>query len=586
MLFHLFREFYKDQIIGAHIIPNLALLEEWMEQRNYNLKKLGYYVEHNNKSGARATIKLGTKFYWLKREKLDAVNYYKKRIQEIDIQIKELKAKSFKENTGIAFVTFSSKDAQKRCIKDFNKIKNSPVGFINKQLRIQDWNVERWSYPSDIIWRNLNRSHKTRILRKVLIFIAILWISFLWITPLTFIDKLDYIRIKEEEFNIFSVVTESYISPFLLFFISSVLIPWVIRKIASYEFHELKSRKESTIMNKNYIFIFLNWTIVPLVNLTMLQTFIINRQIDYDGFLERVTHSTEFLLRFLIQITFVSWTIQLLASPYFATKKFKKWVNHEYSEENWEFQEWFFNIGYSVPYNSSIFTLVLLFSTIVPLVLPLGSIFFYIKYLFDKYNLIYVWPEQFESAGKISRNKPITYSIIAIVLYQIAMVVVFIVTKDVLKYVTLIILSLIGFGGIIYVIKKDNSKLSIIDGKKQRKVSIILNHKNNEKQYSYQTNVVLDEENKDEIVELLRNAYIHPWEKNFHAPVFKRGTNKRNSVRFLFDIDEDEESKKCKSEGDNKERHSTFTSEEDNDESRSDSHANEKANSSFKAGIQ
>ena len=200
--------------------------------------------------------------------------------------------------------------------------------------------------------------------------------------------------------------------------------------------------------------------------------------------------------------------------------------------------------------------------------------------------MIYVWPEQFESAGKISRNKPIAYSIIAIVLYQIAMVVVFIVTKDVLKYVTLIILSLIGFGGIIYVIKKDNSKLSIIDGKKQKKVSIILNHKNNEKQYSYQTNVVLDEENKDEIVELLRNAYIHPWEKNFHAPVFKRGANKRNSVRFLFDIDEDEDSKKCKSEGDNKERHSTFTSEEDNDESRSDSHANEKANLSFKAGIQ
>lgn len=76
-------------------------------------------------------------------------------------------------------------------------------------------------------------------------------------------------------------------------------------------------------MNKNYIFIFLNCTVVPLVNLTMLQTFIINKNIDYDGLLERVSHSTEFLLRFLIQITFISCTIQLLASPYFASKKFK-----------------------------------------------------------------------------------------------------------------------------------------------------------------------------------------------------------------------------------------------------------------------
>ena len=38
MLFHFFREFYKDQIIGAHIIPNLAQLEEAMEQRNFYLK--------------------------------------------------------------------------------------------------------------------------------------------------------------------------------------------------------------------------------------------------------------------------------------------------------------------------------------------------------------------------------------------------------------------------------------------------------------------------------------------------------------------------------------------------------------------
>ena len=285
--------------------------------------KLGYYVEQNNKTGTRATIKLGSKLLCLKRQKLDAVNYYKKRIQEIDLQIKELKAKSFKENTGIAFVTFSSKETQQKWIKEYKNMKNRPVGFINKQLRIQDWSVEKCTYPGDIIWKNLNRSFKTKYLRKVLILIAILCTSFLCITPLTFIDKLDYIRIKEEEFNLFSVVTESYISPFLLFFISSVFVPWFIRKITSFEYHEIKSRKESSIMDKNYVFIFLNWTIVPLVNLTMLQTFIIKRDIDYDGFLERVSHSTEFLLRFLIQITFVSWTIQLLASPYFATKKFK-----------------------------------------------------------------------------------------------------------------------------------------------------------------------------------------------------------------------------------------------------------------------
>ena len=354
MLFHFFREFYKDQIIGAHIIPNLAQLEETLEHRNFNLNKLGYYVEKNNKHGKRSILKRGTNFLYFKQEDIDAVNYYKRKIQEIDRDIPKLKVNWFKSNTGVAFVTFSSKETTLNVIKDFEKIQNSPVGFINKQLRIDDWSIERSSSPSDIIWKNLNKSYTTRYLRKVMIFIAILVISFLFITPLTIIDKLDYIRVEKEEFNIISLVTESYVSPLLLYFISSVFVPWVIRKISHYENHESYSRKESSIMDNNYIFIFLNWTIVPLINLTMLRTFIINRNIDYNSLLERVSHSTEFLLRFLVQITFVSWTIQLLASPYFATKRFKKWVNREYREEKWEFQEWFFNIGYSVPYNASI----------------------------------------------------------------------------------------------------------------------------------------------------------------------------------------------------------------------------------------
>lgn len=75
---------------------------------------------------------------------------------------------------------------------------------------------------------------------------------------MTIFDKLDYIRIEEVEFNLISVVTESYVSPFLLFLISSLFIPWISRKIISYEHHENKSQKESTIMNKNFVFIFIN----------------------------------------------------------------------------------------------------------------------------------------------------------------------------------------------------------------------------------------------------------------------------------------------------------------------------------------
>lgn len=209
-------------------------------------------------------------------------------------------------------------------------------------------------------------------------------------------------------------------------------------------------------------------------------------------------------------------------------------MNYEFKDENWEFQDWFFNIGYSVPYNSAVFTLILMFSTIVPLILPLGSVFFYIKYLLDKYNIIYVCPDQFESAGKISRNKTLYYSIFAVILYQISMVIVLIITEDVLMYSLLIAASILGTAFIIFIVLRKNVKLNQVESTKQRKLSFILNPS---KKRKYSSSAFEDEEINDEISDRLKNAYIHPCEKTFHAPVFKRAKGKQ-SMNFLFDFEE------------------------------------------------
>jgi len=73
---------------------------------------------------------------------IDAVNHYKKKIQEIDRIIPRLKNHGFRANTGIAYVTFASKDAQKKAFKDFKFLKSHPIKFINKQLKIQNWRIE------------------------------------------------------------------------------------------------------------------------------------------------------------------------------------------------------------------------------------------------------------------------------------------------------------------------------------------------------------------------------------------------------------------------------------------------------------
>lgn len=45
--------------------------------------------------------------------------------------------------------------------------------------------------------------------------------------------------------------------------------------------------------------------------------------------------------------------------------------------------------------------MTLCFSTTIPLIAPFGCLFFFIKYFVDKYNLLFVYPVEFESHGNI-----------------------------------------------------------------------------------------------------------------------------------------------------------------------------------------
>mmetsp|Transcript_31073 Transcript_31073/g.27482 ORF Transcript_31073/g.27482 Transcript_31073/m.27482 type:complete len:167 (-) Transcript_31073:63-563(-) len=149
------------------------------------------------------------------------------------------------------------------------------------------------------------------------------------------------------------------------------------------------------------------------------------------------------------------------------------------------------------------------------------------------------------------------------------MIIVFIVTGWVLMYILQIVLSILGLIFILFVTRKANSKLNLVETKKQRTVSCILNPKNKDTEAMLRTKVYYDEENQDQIVERLKNAYIHPCEKTFHAPVFKRRSRK-SSVRYLFEIETDNDiMKKARSEGDQEEYNTTFSSKESVEESKS-----------------
>ena len=63
--------------------------------------------------------------------------------------------------------------------------------------------------------------------------------------------------------------------------------------------------------------------------------------------------------------------------------------------------EFEYDISYNQSYTLVIFLNCLIFSCFVPLIALIGAIYFYLKYLIDKYNLMFVYNKNYESGGKI-----------------------------------------------------------------------------------------------------------------------------------------------------------------------------------------
>ena len=79
-----------------------------------------------------------------------------------------------------------------------------------------------------------------------------------------------------------------------------------------------------------------------------------------------------------------------------------------------------FDLGYNQSYCLVIFINVLLFSTIVPFIPVFASLYFYIKYLVDKNNLVFVYYHKYESGGKIRKSVK-TYMFFNLYLYMFVM---------------------------------------------------------------------------------------------------------------------------------------------------------------------
>jgi len=121
----------------------------------------------------------------------------------------------------------------------------------------------------------------------------------------------------------------------------------------------------------------------------------------------------------------VSNGLTLIDAPHRIAAWFFKYL-HNRNEKNSKVKteyvdDYEFDLGYCQSYCLVIFMNCVLFSTIVPFIPFFACLFFYIKYLVDKNNLMFVYSDKFESGGNI-RQKVKWYLFFNLYVYLIVMV--------------------------------------------------------------------------------------------------------------------------------------------------------------------
>ena len=382
-------------------------------------------------------------------KRVNMLDYYLEKIKYYDQQILKLKGKGISSNQGISFVTFSSDEWVYETLSDFDLIKDiSKNSEASKLMKIDNWYITHAPPPSDIIWENL--SNLTRLKRKALrLFYLLMMFTFssTLIFILAFLDKLSpimHVVYHQEGKYFYLVMILQYITPTLLLLFNSIVVPLLVNKFVDKSLYIRKSHKERANLTFNYLFLILNSIFIPIGWFSLIYSY-------------ELMPTGCFFLRYLTQILFTYCIAHIFGIPMYIEKYF---ISSEGNDKNFSSStarvydigmlteaeqtpihdsnkahkdvrsnKWYFEIGYQQSFSIAIFSVTFVFAWIIPLIVPVGCLFFFLKYYIDKYNMVYGYRIEYEADAYI-RKVVWTFAILSITFYQMGMGFVFIITGD------------------------------------------------------------------------------------------------------------------------------------------------------------
>uniref|UniRef100_A0A803N3L4 CSC1-like protein n=1 Tax=Chenopodium quinoa TaxID=63459 RepID=A0A803N3L4_CHEQI len=212
---HFFYVNHPDHYLLHQVVYNANKLAKLVDKKKSLENYLTYYQnKYERKPSKKPTIKTGFCGLWGTRE--DAIDYYAKEIEKLSEQEAAERARVLSDPEAIlpaAFVSFKNRWGAAVCAQT-QQTRNPTV-----------WLTEWAPEPSDVYWDNLAIPYVELKIRRLLMAIALFFLIFFYMVPITFVQSLANINGIEKVFPFLKhLVEKEVVTSFIQGYIPGIIL--------------------------------------------------------------------------------------------------------------------------------------------------------------------------------------------------------------------------------------------------------------------------------------------------------------------------------------------------------------------------
>nr|CAD1834761.1 unnamed protein product [Ananas comosus var. bracteatus] len=400
---HFFLVNHPDHYLTHQVVYNANNLAKLVKKKKQMQNWLDYYqLKYNRNPSKRPTCKTG--FLGLWGSTVDAIEFYISEIEKLSKEEEIEREKVRKDPKSVvpaAFVSFRTRWGAAVCAQ--TQQTRNPTQWLT------DWAPE----PRDVYWQNLAIPFVYLTIRRLIVIVALFFLTFFYVIPIAFVQSLANIEGIEKAAPFLKKLIEKHVIksfiqgflPGIALKIFLILLPTILMFMSKFEGYTSLSSLERKSAGKYYIFLFVNVFLCSIITGTALQqldVFIHQSPNQYDTEDNRCINPDESnVLHYFIMVD--GWAgiagevLRLKPLIIFHLKNFFLVKTEKDREEAMDPG----SIGFdsSEPQIQLYFLLGLAYAVVTPFLLPFIIVFFGLAYVVFRHQIINVYNQEYESAA-------------------------------------------------------------------------------------------------------------------------------------------------------------------------------------------